>query len=285
MKDIHFIIGLPRTGSTTLTAVLDQNLDFYATGTTPVPSIVESIIKNMGPHSDFTSTDHKQLIKRFYGMMGGAITGWYEAETEKSVVFSKGRPWIMFYHEIKKLFPTAKFIFCVRDLRGIILSFEKLLPQFPYLRYPVDGTNMEMHRLGQKDRIDFWLHNPGSALAISLPHLPKFYEIYKDAPEDFYILKYETFAQSPVLEMKKLYDFLNYEYFNHDFENLNHQIKEFDSAYWSYVDHTVGQKIFYKKPDYSVLGVHSQEIINDNIEFYKLFYPEVLGSSAKRSRF
>jgi hypothetical protein len=239
----------------------------------------------MGPHSDFTSTDHKQLIKRFYGMMEGAITGWHGAETEKPIVFSKGRPWIMFYAEIKKLFPRAKFIFCVRDLRGIILSFEKLVPQFPYLRYPIDGANMEMHRLGQKDRIDFWLRNTGSALAISLPHLPKFFEIYKEAPEDFYILKYETFTKTPELEIKNLYKFLNYDYFQHDFENLNHQIKEFDSAYWSYVDHTVGQKIAYKEPDYSIFGKHNQEIIDDNLEFYKLFYPEIFRSSTKRSRF
>ena len=171
MKDIHFIIGLPRTGSTTLTAVLDQNPNFYA-------SIVESIVKNMGPQSDFTSTDHKDLKKRFYGMLEGAIRGWHETETDNPVIFSKGRPWIMFYDELKTIYPKAKFIFCVRDLRGIILSFEKLLPEFPYLRFSLpEYQGLTPHRLSQKDRIEFWLKNPMSALGICLPFFSKFYDL------------------------------------------------------------------------------------------------------------
>lgn len=286
MKDIHFVIGLPRTGSTTLTAVLDQNPTFYATGTTPVPSIVESIVKNMGPQSDFTSTYHKDLKKRFYGMLEGAIRGWHEAETDKPVVFSKGRPWIMFYDELKTLYPNAKFIFCVRDLRAIILSFEKLLPEFPYLRFSLpEYQEITPHRLNQKDRIEFWLKNPMSALGICLPFFPKFYDLYKKNPEDFITIRYEDLTKDPQTTITSLYNSLGYDRFQHDFTNLNHKIKEYDSAYWSYVDHTVGKEIVYREPDYSILGGHNQEIVDDNIEFYKLFYPEIFRHTSKRSRF
>lgn len=286
MKDIHFILGLPRTGSTTLTAVLDQNPNFYATGTTPVPNIVESIIKNMGPQSDFTATDHKNLKKRFFGMMEGAIRGWHETETDKPVVFSKSRPWIMYYDEIKTMYPNAKFIFCLRDLRGVILSFEKLLPEFPYLRFNlVEYEGMTPHRLGQRERVEFWLKNPMSALGICMPFMPKFLELYKKNPNDFFIFKYEDFTKDPETEMKNMYKFLGYDYFQHDFKNLNHQLKEYDSAYWSYVDHTVGKEIVYREPDYSIFGGLNQEIIDANIEFYQLFYPELFRSSTKRSRF
>jgi len=286
MKDLHFILGLPRTGSTTLTALLDQNPDFYATGTSPLPSIIEMMVKTMGPQSDFHIIEHKLLKKQFYGMMKGCIQGWHEAETEKPVVFSKSRPWILFYDELKNLYPDAKFIFCVRDLRGIILSFEKLMPEFPFLRFPVkEAEDIPLHRLTVEQRINYWLYHEMSALGLIQKHFLKFYQDYDKNPDDFFIFKYEEFGPNPDAVMKKLYNFLGYKYWEHNYENINHTPKEYDTPFWSYVDHTVGKKIVYKEPDYSMFAKYNEKILDENSEFYKRFYPEIFEPEPKRRRF
>lgn len=286
MKDIHFIIGLPRTGSTLLTALLDQNPNFYATGSSPLPVIIENIIQTIGPQNDFDTINHKTLEKQVYGLMKGCIDGWHQAETEKTTVFSKSRFWILFYDELKKLYPTAKFIFCVRDLRSIVLSFEKLVPSFPFLRFPIkEAGDLHISRLDKKNRINYWLYHEFSALGIMHKHLPKFYETYIKNKDDFFIFRYEDFGKNPKKTMQDLYKFLNYDYYEHDFKNINFTPKEHDSSYWSFVDHTVGSEIKYTEPDYSFFGGLNEEIINENIEFYKFFYPEFFQPSLKRRRF
>ena len=286
MKDIHFIIGLPRTGSTILTALLDQNPEFYATGTTPLPSIIENIIAQMGPQNDFDTINHKLLEKQVYGMMRGAIEGWHNAETDKPVIFSKSRPWIIFYDELRRLYPSAKFIFCVRDLRSIVLSFEKLVPQFPFLRFPIkEAADLSVARLDRNRRIKYWLYHEYSALGIMHKHMPKFYDDYNDCPENFFIFRYEDFGKNPNETMNSLYKFLGYQPFKHDFNNIVFTPKEYDIAYWSYVDHTVSSEVKYSEPDYSMFGGLNEEIISENIEFYKFFYPEIFEPALKRRRF
>lgn len=286
MKDLHFIIGLPRTGSTILTALLDQNPEFYATGTTPLPSIIENVISQIGPQNDFDTVNHKLLEKQTYGLMRGCIEGWHGSETDRPVVFSKSRLWIVLYDELKKLYPSAKFIFCVRDLRSIVLSFEKLLPQFPFLRFPLkEAENLTVGRLNKRNRLKYWLYHEYSALGIMHKYMPKFYDDYRDTPSDFFIFRYEDFGKDPKKTMDDLYRFLGYETFEHDFKNINFTPKEHDTAYWSYVDHTVGKEVKYLEPDYSVFGGLNEEILHENSEFYKFFYPELFEPSLKRTRF
>ena len=44
MKQIHFITGLPRSGSTLLCNVLNQNPEFYAGSTSPLPALVNTLV-------------------------------------------------------------------------------------------------------------------------------------------------------------------------------------------------------------------------------------------------
>ena len=45
MKDYYFISGLPRSGSTLLSAILKQNSEFYADIGSPLLRIVENTIE------------------------------------------------------------------------------------------------------------------------------------------------------------------------------------------------------------------------------------------------
>ncbi|MEH2005553.1 hypothetical protein [Nostoc sp.] len=51
---IHFISGLPRSGSTLLGALLRQNSRFHASITNPVGSLVSRMLKAMSEDNEFS---------------------------------------------------------------------------------------------------------------------------------------------------------------------------------------------------------------------------------------
>jgi hypothetical protein len=50
--NIHFISGLPRSGSTLLSAILKQNPRFHAGMTGPVGSLVDAMLRSMSMNND-----------------------------------------------------------------------------------------------------------------------------------------------------------------------------------------------------------------------------------------
>jgi sulfotransferase len=53
-RTIHFISGLPRAGSTLLCALLRQNPRFAASMTSPVVSLVNALMPNIGGGNEFS---------------------------------------------------------------------------------------------------------------------------------------------------------------------------------------------------------------------------------------
>ena len=54
MRPIHFITGLPRSGSTLLAGILRQNPRIYAAMSGPVGAVVMGALRSMGPDNEFS---------------------------------------------------------------------------------------------------------------------------------------------------------------------------------------------------------------------------------------
>ena len=62
---IHFISGLPRSGSTLLSALLRQNPRFHANMSSPVGGLVNTMLNAMSEDNEFSiflSTEQKQAL-------------------------------------------------------------------------------------------------------------------------------------------------------------------------------------------------------------------------------
>jgi sulfotransferase len=53
-KTIHFISGLPRSGSTLLAALLNQNPQFQANMSGPVAGMVGALLENMSGKNEYS---------------------------------------------------------------------------------------------------------------------------------------------------------------------------------------------------------------------------------------
>ena len=77
MKEFFFISGLPRSGSTLLSAILRQNPEFYADISSPVQGLVASTINVItGSESNHLIDEdrRKHIIKSIFNAFYDAVT-------------------------------------------------------------------------------------------------------------------------------------------------------------------------------------------------------------------
>ena len=90
MKTLYFIAGLPRSGSTLLSSLLNQNPRFYSGPSSPVLGTMYHI------HDYFLSGnqlyDGYPKPTQVNNIIGSIIDNWY-SDVEQEVIFDKNRAW------------------------------------------------------------------------------------------------------------------------------------------------------------------------------------------------
>ncbi len=121
---VHFISGLPRSGSTLLAALLRQNPRFSAGMTSPVGSLFSAMLRETSQRNEaavFIDDDLRQRLLR-------AVFEAYYAEIHPhQVVLDTNRQWTTKLPALTRLFPAAKVICCVRNPAWVIDSIECLV--------------------------------------------------------------------------------------------------------------------------------------------------------------
>jgi sulfotransferase len=120
-KVIHFISGLPRSGSTLLAAILRQNPRFHAGMSSPVASLFMALQGAMSRRNEaavfIDEAQKRELLKGIY----------YHAITPERVIFDTNRAWCSKLPTLVRLFPEAKVICCVRHVSWVMESIERLI--------------------------------------------------------------------------------------------------------------------------------------------------------------
>ena len=126
----HFITGLPRAGSTLLSALLLQNPRFHAGMTSPVGGLFRGMLNQLGAGSEFgpvVTTDQRRRLAR------GLFDSYYaDQAASKEVIFDTNRMWSAQMPALIDLFPGAKLIACVRNVAWVMDSIERRYRANPY---------------------------------------------------------------------------------------------------------------------------------------------------------
>lgn len=274
MKQLHFCGGLPRTGSTVLMNILQQNPNVFTTSTDPFPEILkEQILIKSRCRESFQAMSCEQADAAVHGMALGATRGWYEGLSSKPVVISKSRTWSDLHH----LFPTSKIIVTIRDLRDIVESFDRVNSKIKALHTVSKDTLYGSMTEQEKYQYHF---NTQNALSATLSYeVPKYMEIYKQDPSRVKFVRYEDLLRDPEFMLNRIYQFLELPSYKHDLNNIEQSaVFEHDNAYFmEKTDHrTKPQMIPWKEPKRVLSEDFHEKVIKNNEWFYKGFYPEVL---------
>lgn len=253
---IHFISGLPRSGSTLLSAILLQNPKIHAHMTSPVGSLTNGLLKEMSEFNEgaiFINNEQRKAILR------GTFEGYYYDVQKKKTVFDTNRLWCSRMNLLHELYPESKVICCVRDIAWIHDSIEQLVQQNS-LR-PSRMFNFDVNHTVY-DRFEL-LHNTKGLIGFAWAALREAY--FNEHANKLLIINYETLAKKPEKTLKAVYNFVGLPSYKHDFNDIRFDAHEFDERIGTPGLHTVGSKVSYKAPTKTVLPPDIfQRMENDN---------------------
>jgi hypothetical protein len=93
------------------------------------------VMKDQDEVSEFIALDKDVLNKSYINFLRQGMRGWFEAMTDKPIVFSKSRIWSEWLPHTFAIDPNSKYLVILRDLRDIICSFDSLLWKYPQVVY------------------------------------------------------------------------------------------------------------------------------------------------------
>jgi sulfotransferase len=269
---IVFNSSLPRAGSTLFQNILAQNPRFYCSPTSGVLDLLMASRQIYSSGVDFKAQDPNVMKSGFMGYCRGAVQGWYEAITDKPVCVDKSRGWANYYEWLREMDPDVKILVCVRDLRAILSSMEKLWRKNKHIADP-DDVPAKMNMLTIPNRVTHWLNGRpvGVAVMVLLD------AIQTGVHRHLHFVRFEELTTDPKGTMKKVYDYLQEPYFEHDFDHVEQKTVENDSLYPIYGDHKIREKVKPVPTDfYDVLGKElCARVKQDNRLFYQTLYADM----------
>lgn len=266
---IIFNSSLPRSGSTLIQNILAQNPSFYCSPTSGVLELLYAARQNFTNLDEFKLQEPILMKNSWLGFCKGALEGFYLNIKDKKVIIDKSRGWMYYYEWLNSFYSNSKIICCIRDIRALISSMEKLHRKNMYLHDPAD-LPVQMQFVNIENRVTHWLSSPPVGLGIE--RLKD--SILKKNDSKFFFIIYEKFINSPFDILKRLYDYIEEPYFEHNLENIEQKVSENDNIHGVYGDHKIKNKLTKIKEDWNeILGAEiSQRIYFQNQWFYKRFY-------------
>lgn len=229
MAKLHFISGLPRSGSTLLAALLRQNPRFEAGMSGPLAGLFGALVGQMSARNEYSVFIDDARRER---VLRGLFDSFY-ADCRAEVIFDTSRGWCGWMPAIAKLFPDAKVIACVRDVSWIIDSIEKLVQRNVFspssiFGYTSGGTVYT--RANAVVAADGMVGGPFDALKQAC---------YGAQRDRLLLVQYETMTTDPARTLRAIYDFLGEPPFAHDVGHVDYDVTEFDKRAGTPGLHTV----------------------------------------------
>jgi sulfotransferase len=232
---LHFISGMPRSGTTLLAGILRQNPAFHAAMSGPVAPMVQALLATFSPQSEsaiFVDEDARRAVLR------AVVEAYYAPRADKAVVFDTNRGWCSRLPVIRELYPESKVIVCVRDVAWVVDSFERLALKDPL------GASRIFGGPRQRATVD--------ARAESLTSRERLVGFAWSAVKEAYfgphagallLVEYDRLVQEPEACLRQIYDFVGQPWFAHDFDNVEYEEPEFDRQLATPGLHTVKRKV------------------------------------------
>lgn len=218
MKKYHFITGLPRSGSTLLTSILNQNPRFHSGITDSLANMIRASIE---ASYDSPGMNYAVPVDRRINTIKSMIEGFY-SDVDKDVIFNTNRAWTYLTPQIKEMYPESKLIVCVRDINWILDSFETIHRKNPFSRNTVTGgVTGDVY-----SRSELLMDVKG---IVGFPYIGIKQAITGNEKNMLILVEYDMLCKQPENVMKSIYNFIDEPYYNHDFENVGASWDEYDA--------------------------------------------------------
>lgn len=212
MSEYHFISGLPRSGSTLLAALLRQNPAISAGISSPVGPLFHAVRNAMGAWSETSVLLDDAQRER---ILRGVFDSYYADRQDKRLIVDTNRAWCARLPAVKRLFPGAKVICCVRSLAWVMDSIERLTREHAFHESRLFNNDSE--RATVFTRVDALTQND-RFVGFAWSALKE--AVYGEHADSLLLVEFDLLAAAPGKVLDLIYDFLGEARFEHDFENV-----------------------------------------------------------------
>ncbi len=233
---LHFISGLPRSGSTLLSALLRQNPRFSAGMSSPVYAFFRAMLSETSNRNEGAVFVDDAIRKR---LLTGVFDAYYHDLDRETVVFDTNRGWTTKLPALVELFPNAKMVCCVRNPAWILDSVESLIRRNAFelsgiFSYDSGGTVYS--------RVE-GLASAGGMYGFALNALRE--AVYGPQSDRLLLVRYESLIANPLGTLAAVYAFLGEDLVPHDPRNIEpcYDMLEFDLRLGTPGLHDVGRKV------------------------------------------
>ena len=234
LRDVHFISGLPRAGSTLLSALLRQNPRFRASMTSPLAALCASTHQKMagGEFSAFFDEDRRRRMLR------ALFDAYYHDAPPEVTVFDTNRSWTGRAALLADLYPRSRIICCVRDVGWIIDSIEKMLN-----KNPLQLSKMFSFQAGSSvyARVETLMNSEKGLIGLPWSTLREAW--FGEHAARLIVVPYEHLVRHPERTLDRLYQALGEAPWDHDFDNVAYDEPDYDALLGMPGLHKVRQRV------------------------------------------
>jgi sulfotransferase len=267
MKTYHFMAGLPRSGSTLLKSILNQNPNIHANPVSPVMELMyhtEEYLKQSEQYLGYPKPQNAYRIIQSY------IENYYY-EREEEIIIDHCRAWTNNIERIKTyITPSPKIICPVRDIVEILTSFITMVHRNEDQVSFIDQHLIEKGvTVDDDNRCQYLMSDDGIVEQALWAQSQAF---IKNDTRHLLMVEYNDLVNAPDETMKRIYDFLEMDNYNHNFKNVENNHRENDDQWYLKDMHYVRKEV--KKTSKKPEDVLSPYVLNryKKLEYWK--YPE-----------
>lgn len=257
MKNLYFLSGLPRSGSTLLGSIISQHSLIQATPTSPLADLLCWIDDGFSK-LDLQYTYDKEQIT--YNTYNSILYNFYN-HIEKPYILDKHRGWTKNVPSIERfLHQKPKIIATTRTIPEVLASYVILIEKNGTDNFVDAHLRNEGKPITTDNRIECLWRNyvcdPYQSLVYGLTH----------NSQNIHLVDYNNLIQDPEKELNQIYEFLKIEPHKHDFSSILNTCKEDKDDAWGIENlHNIRPKLQRTSPP-------AVEIIGEeNVKLYSQF--------------
>jgi sulfotransferase len=255
-KIIHFISGLPRSGSTLLVNILAQNPRLQTTATSGIVDVLFGVRNHWDELGAFKAMTDRNACEAAKLRVLRAMLFAYFADRPEPVAIDKSRSWLAHLEMAEAILGRrAKVLVPVRDIRDVLASFELLWRQTSATRQLSQEAQHYAEFQTLAGRCAVWARGDQP---VGLAYNRVRDAVQRGLGDRLCFVRYEELTARPSETLARIYDFLGEPAFDHDFTHVEQTTQEDDEAL-------------------GFVGLHS---IRPRVEAVPPRWPGVLGEAA-----
>jgi len=260
-KTFYFMAGLPRSGSTLLSSILNQNPRFYSGPSSPVLGAMFAVEQNFMGNELYHGYPKPDQVREIIG----SIPHNFYSDVQKPVVFDKNRAWTARVPYIEGYIgQQAKILVPVRRIDEILTSiltmihrnpFQEGQPRINFVDEQLIKTDIPINDLNRC----MYLLNDGGIVYESLNAIMMGFQ--QNVSDKMHFVDYNDLVDNPEKIMEDIYDFLGEEFYDHDFGSISNIHREDDLITYGLSDmHQVRSEV--KKTSSPPASILPEEILD-----------------------